>query len=206
MKKILSLAMMAMMLCTSMAWSQNSFYKFKMKDLDGREVSMKEYKGKVVLVVNVASRCGLTPQYEGLVKLYQKYQDRGLVVLGFPCNQFLGQEPGTSEEIRGFCSTTYGVDFPIFEKIDVNGENAAPLYKWLKKQAPFAGYPEQYAQFAAMLTQIHQQTGTGYDQGDEVRWNFGKFLINRKGKVIARFEPMVTPEELESVIEKLLAE
>lgn len=206
MKRFLSMAILAVMLCTGMAWGQNSFYKFKMKDLDGRQVSMKEYKGKVVLVVNVASRCGLTPQYEGLVKLYKKYQDKGLVVLGFPCNQFLGQEPGTSEEIRGFCSTTYGVDFPIFEKIDVNGENAAPLYKWLKKQAPFAGYPEEHAQFAAMLTQIHQKTGTGYDQGDEIRWNFGKFLINRKGKVVARFEPMVTPEEIESAIEKLLAE
>lgn len=204
MKKILSIVMLAAMLCSSMAWGQNAFYKFKMKDLDGKMVSMKDYKGKVVLVVNVASRCGLTPQYEGLVQLYHKYKDQGLVVLGFPCNQFLGQEPGSSDEIRGFCSANYGVDFPIFEKIEVNGENAAPLYKWLKKQAPFAGYPEQHAEFAAMLDQIHQKTGSGYDKGDEIRWNFGKFLLDRKGKVVARIEPMVTPEEMEAQIVELL--
>lgn len=204
MKKLLSIALLCGMFFAGQTWAQNSFYKFKMKDLDGKEVSMKDYKGKLVLVVNVASRCGLTPQYEGLVNLYHKYKAQGLVVLGFPCNQFLGQEPGTSEEIRGFCSANYGVDFPIFEKIDVNGENAAPLYKWLKKQAPFAGYPEQHAEFAAMIDQIHQKTGSGFDKGDEIRWNFGKFIINRKGKVVARIEPMVTPEELESEIIRLL--
>lgn len=202
MKKIFSMAVLTMIL--SMAWGQNSFYKFTMNDLDGNPVRMQEYKGKVVLVVNVASRCGLTPQYEGLVNLYNKYRDKGLVILGFPCNQFLGQEPGTSSEIRSFCSTTFGVDFPIFEKIDVNGPNAAPLYKWLKKKAPFAGYPQQHAEFAAMLEQIHEKTGSGFNQGNEVRWNFGKFLINRKGKVVARFEPMVTPEEIEAAIQELL--
>lgn len=204
MKKLVSLILFAAVLFCGMAWSQNSFYKFKMKDLDGREVSMKEYKGKVVLVVNVASRCGLTPQYEALVDLYHKYQSQGLVILAFPCNQFLQQEPGTSEEIKGFCTANYGVDFPLFEKIDVNGPNAAPLYKWLKKQAPFVGYPQEHAEFAAMLDQIHQKTGSGYDKGDEVRWNFGKFLINRKGKVVARFEPMVTPQEIESQIQAIL--
>lgn len=204
MKHLLIIAMAALMLCAGSLNAQNSFYKFKMKDLDGKEVSMSDYKGKVVLVVNVASRCGLTPQYDGLVKLYKKYASQGLVVLGFPCNQFLGQEPGTSEEIRGFCSTTYGVDFPIFEKIEVNGPNAAPLYKWLKKKAPFKGYPEKYAEFAAQLDMIHQKTNSGFDKGNEVRWNFGKFLIDRKGKVAGRFEPMVSPEEIEAEIVKLL--
>lgn len=203
MKKLFTLLLATLMLST-MAVAQKSFYKFTMNDLDGKPVSMSDYKGKVVLIVNVASRCGLTPQYEGLVSLYKKYQSQGLVVLGFPCNQFLGQEPGTSEEIRGFCSATYGVDFPIFEKIEVNGPNAAPLYKWLKKKATFKGYPAQHADFAAMLDQIHQKTQSGYDKGDEIRWNFGKFLIDRKGKVVARFEPMVTPEEIESQIQALL--
>lgn len=203
MKKILTLTLLVTLIST-FAMAQGSFYKFKLNDIHGNKVSMKQYKGKVVLVVNVASRCGLTPQYEGLVNLYHKYKDKGLVVLGFPSNQFLGQEPGTSAEIQTFCSTTFGVDFPIFEKINVNGPDAAPLYKWLKKQAPFAGYPAHHAQFAAMLDNIHQQTGSGYDQGDEIRWNFGKFLIDRNGKVVARFEPMVTPEELESDLLKWL--
>lgn len=205
MKKLLALLLMAA-IGLGTAWSQESFYKFKMKNLDGKMTKMKEYKGKVVLVVNVASRCGLTPQYEGLVNLYKKYAEKGLVVLGFPCNQFLGQEPGTTGEIQQFCSATYGVDFPMFEKIEVNGPNAAPLYKWLKRQAPFKGYPEEGAEFGALITNIHQKTGTGYDQGDEIRWNFGKFLLDRKGRVVARFEPMVAPEEIESEIVRLLEE
>ena len=203
MKKAFTFALFALLM-SGIVVAQSSFYKFKMNDIDGNKVSMKQYKGKVVLVVNVASRCGLTPQYEGLVNLYHKYKDKGLVVLGFPCNQFLGQEPGSSSDIQTFCSTTFGVDFPMFEKIDVNGPHAAPLYKWLKKEAPFVGYPAHHAEFAAMLDNIHQKTGSGFDKGDEVRWNFGKFLIDRNGKVVARFEPMVTPEELEADLLKWL--
>lgn len=204
MKKLLLLAICSLLAFSSVV-AQKNIYDFTVKDIEGNTVSMKDYSGKVLLVVNVASKCGLTPQYEGLEALYEKYKDQGLVIIAFPCNQFLEQEPGTSAEIRSFCSANYNVSFPIMEKIDVNGANAAPIYQWLKKKAPFKGYPAEYAQFAAMLDQIHQQTGTGYDKGDNIRWNFGKFLVSRNGKKVTRFEPMVTPAEIEAAIEKALA-
>lgn len=203
MKKILMLMAMSIMMMAG-AIAQKSIYNFKVTDLYGKTVNMKDYKGKVILIVNVASHCGLTPQYEGLEALYNMYKDRGLVILGFPCNQFLGQEPGTAEEISTFCSANYGVTFTMMEKIDVNGDKAAPIYKWLKKKAPYKGYPEQHAQFGAMIDQIHQKTNSGYDTGDNIRWNFGKFLVARDGKTITRFEPMVTPAELQSAIEEAL--
>ena len=182
----------------------NGIYDITVKDIDGSDVSLANYKGKVLLIVNVASKCGLTPQYEGLEALYQKYKDQGLEILGFPCNQFLGQEPGTNEEIQSFCSLNYNVTFPLFDKIDVNGEAESPLYAYLKEQAPFKGYPEGAEEFAARLDQIHQQTGTGFDQGDAIRWNFGKFLVSKDGKTILRFEPMVTPDMLEEAIQEFL--
>ena len=184
----------------------SGIYDITVKDMDGSDVSLANYKGKVLLIVNVASKCGLTPQYEGLEALYQKYKDQGLEILAFPCNQFLGQEPGTNEEIQSFCSLNYNVTFPLFDKIDVNGEAESPLYTYLKEQAPFKGYPEGAEEFAARLDQIHQQTGTGFDQGDAIRWNFGKFLVSKDGKTILRFEPMVTPDMLEETIQELLYE
>ena len=183
----------------------SGIYDITVKDMDGSDVSLANYKGKVLLIVNVASKCGLTPQYEGLEALYQKYKDQGLEILGFPCNQFLGQEPGTNEEIQSFCSLNYNVTFPLFDKIDVNGEAESPLYTYLKEQAPFKGYPEGAEEFAAQLDEIHQKTGTGFDQGDAIRWNFGKFLVSKDGKTILRFEPMVTPDMMEGAIEELLA-
>ena len=182
----------------------SGFYDITVKDMDGNDVSLANYKGKVLLIVNVASKCGLTPQYEGLEALYQKYKDQGLEILAFPCNQFLGQEPGTNEEIQSFCSLNYNVTFPLFDKIDVNGEAESPLYTYLKKQAPFKGYPEGAEEFAAQLDQIHQKTGTGFDQGDAIRWNFGKFLVSKDGKTILRFEPMVTPDMMEDAIQEFL--
>ena len=158
-----------------------NFYQFNAKTLQGKEVSMKNYEGKVVLVVNVASKCGFTPQYEGLEALYKKYSSKGLVILGFPCNQFAGQEPGNAEEIAKFCSLTYGVNFPMFAKIDVNGDNADPLYKYLKKVLP------------GTIT-------------NDIKWNFTKFLLDREGKPIKRFAPTVKPDEITGDIEKLLAE
>ena len=184
----------------------SGIYDITVKDIDGSDVLLANYKGKVMLIVNVASKCGLTPQYEGLEALYRKYKDQGLEILGFPCNQFLGQEPGTKEEIQSFCSLTYNVTFPLFDKIDVNGENESPLYTYLKEQAPFKGYPEGAEEFAAMLDEIHQKTGTGFDQGDAIRWNFGKFLVSRDGKTILRFEPMVMPADLEADIQRMLEE
>lgn len=183
---------------------KQSIYDISVKDIDGKEVPMSAYKGKVLLIVNVASKCGLTPQYEGLEALYEKYKDQGLEILAFPCNQFLGQELGSNEDIQSFCSLTYNVTFPIFDKIDVNGENESPLYTYLKAQAPFAGYPEGFEQFAEQLTMIHQKTGTGFDQGDAIKWNFGKFLVSKDGKTIQRFEPMVSPEMMEADIEAML--
>ena len=157
-----------------------SFYDFKAKSLQGKEKSMDEYKGKVVLVVNTASKCGLTPQYEGLEKLYREYKDKGLVILGFPCNQFAGQEPGGEKEISEGCLINYGVSFPMFSKIDVNGPSADPIYKYLKSELP--GFP-----------------------GNEIKWNFGKFMLDRNGKPYKRFSPFTKPEKLRKDIEKLLS-
>lgn len=141
---------------------------------------MDAFRGKVLLIVNVASRCGFTPQYAGLQKLYDRFQERGLEILGFPCNQFGGQEPGTDAEIGQFCSLNYGVTFPIFSKVQVNGAEAIPLYQYLKKEAP------------------------GLLGTEAIKWNFTKFLVDRNGKVIDRFAPTSTPESMESAIEKLL--
>jgi len=160
--------------------STMNFYQFKAKSLQGKEISMKDYAGKVVLIVNTASKCGFTPQYEGLEKLYKDYKDKGFVILGFPCNQFGNQEPGSAEEISKFCTLNYSVNFPMFMKIDVNGEKADPLYKYLKVELP----------------------GT---LGNEIKWNFTKFLLDRNGKPVKRYGSIVKPEEITKEIEKLLA-
>lgn len=157
------------------------FYQFKAKSINGKEISMHDYKGKVVLVVNTASKCGFTPQYEGLEKLYKEFKNKGLVILGFPCNQFASQEPGSAEEISKFCTLNYGVTFPLFSKIEVNGENADPLYKFLKNSLP----------------------GTF---GNEIKWNFTKFLLDKKGNPIKRYAPITKPEDITKDIENLLFE
>ena len=187
-----------------LALPAQSVYDFTVKDIKGNDVSLANYKGKVLLIVNVASKCGLTPQYEGLETLYQKYKDQGLEILAFPCNQFLEQEPGTNEEILDFCSVNYNITFPLFDKIDVNGKEESPLYTFLKAKAPFKGYPEGYEAFASQLTKIHQQTGSGFEKGNAIKWNFGKFLISKDGQTILRFEPMVSPESLEEAIKEML--
>ena len=206
MKKLLILATLAMLMFTGCNNSKTtqSIYDISVKDINGKDVQLSAYKGKVLLIVNVASKCGLTPQYEGLEALYQKYKDQGLEILAFPCNQFLGQEPGSNDEIQSFCSLTYNVSFPLFDKIDVNGESESPLYTYLKAQAPFTGYPEGAEQFGEQLNKIHQSTGTGFDQGDAIKWNFGKFLVSKDGKTIKRYEPMVTPDMMEKDIESFL--
>ena len=160
-----------------------SIYDFTVNDIHGKPVKLDKYRGKVMLIVNTASECGFTPQYKGLEAMYEKLHDKGLEVLGFPCNQFGGQEPGSPEEIATFCSTSYGVTFPMFEKIEVNGDNAHPLYEELKKIADAEGH-----------------------SGD-IRWNFEKFLIGRDGEVVARFSPQTEPEsaELVAALESALA-
>ena len=157
-----------------------SLYDFSAQTLDGKPAPLADYRGRVVLIVNTASKCGFTPQYEGLEALWRDYKDKGLTILGFPCNQFGAQEPGNAEEIANFCSLTYDVSFPMMAKIDVNGPKADPLYAFLK----------------------HEKKGL---LGSEsIKWNFTKFLVDKTGKVVARFGPMDTPQALKGAIEKLL--
>ena len=157
-----------------------SVYDFSVETLDGRPAPLADYRGKVLLIVNTASKCGFTPQYEGLEALHRKYVDQGFEVLGFPCNQFGAQEPGNAEEIQSFCSLTYDVTFPMFAKIDVNGPKTHPLYEYLK----------------------HEKKGLLGSEG--VKWNFTKFLVGKDGEVAQRFAPQTTPKDIESAIEKLL--
>ena len=157
----------------------SKFYQFDAETLQGKNLSMEEFKGKAVLVVNTASKCGLTPQYKGLEELYKSYKDKGLVILGFPCNQFANQEPGDSKSISEGCLINYGVSFPVFSKVDVNGDSAHPLFKYLRSELKGFG-------------------------GDKIKWNFTKFLIDGKGNPVKRFAPTVKPEKLVKHIERLL--
>lgn len=166
-----------------MAETTESVFNFQAENLDGRPIRLAEFTGKVLLIVNTASQCGFTPQYTGLEKLYQTYKDRGLEVLGFPCNQFGSQEPGSAADIGAFCEKNYGVSFPMFGKIEVNGENAHPLYRFLKKEKP------------GLLGPLG---------GGAIKWNFTKFLINRQGEVVARYASTTKPESLAKDIERLL--
>jgi glutathione peroxidase len=171
----------AALLMQCLALSASSIHDTPVKDIDGKSTTLQPYRGKVLLIVNVASRCGFTPQYKALEAVYEKYKDKGFVVLGFPCNQFGGQEPGTDEEIKQFCSSKYNVTFPMFDKIDVNGPNRHPLYASLAgKDSPYPG---------------------------DIKWNFSKFLVSRDGKIIKRFESPVAPEspQVTQAIEAALA-
>ena len=175
-----------------------STYDFAATAADGTPVPLSDYEGKVLLVVNVASKCGLTPQYEGLEALYRDDKDRGLEILGFPCNQFKGQEPGTDDEIQDFCKTTYDVTFPVFRKIEVNGPDADPLYAYLRSEAP-GDFGPQYGDFHAAISRLVPDAGAG-----DIRWNFTKFLIGRDGKVIKRYEPPVPPADIKADLENYL--
>ena len=156
-----------------------NIYDFKVRSAKGEEVSMADYKGKVLLIVNTATGCGFTPQYEGLQKLYDKYKDKGLEILDFPCNQFGHQAPGTEEEIQEFCTLKYKTTFPLFAKVDVNGKNEEPLFRYLKSQE-------------------------GGFLGDDIKWNFTKFLVTRDGRVVGRYAPITKPENIEGDILKFL--
>jgi len=159
----------------------SKIYGFTVLDREGKEVSLDKFAGKVLLIVNTATGCGFTPQYAGLEKMYEDYKDKGFLILDFPCNQFANQEPGTAEDISNFCTANYGVSFPMFMKIDVNGKNADPIYKYLKDVLP----------------------GTF---GDSIKWNFTKFLINKQGIPVERYAPTTKPASIEDDIKKLLAE
>lgn len=178
-----------------------TLYDFMVLDTKKQPVSLAEYKGKVLLVVNTATGCGFTPQYEALENLYKRYQDKGLVILDFPCNQFAGQAPGTEEEIVTFCQLKYNVSFPQFAKIEVNGENASPLFEYLKEQAPSEEYNGLKAKSTAKLLKTISKT---YKKENDIRWNFTKFLVDREGNVIGRYAPTTKPEDIEKDILKLL--
>jgi glutathione peroxidase len=168
-----------LLVASLIAGGKMSIYEIEVKDIDGKTLTLQKYENRVMLIVNVASKCGFTGQYEGLQELHEKYADQGLSILGFPCNQFLLQEPGTEEEIKNFCMSSFGVEFDMFSKIDVNGADTHPLYTYLKEQA---------GGFAI----------------DAIKWNFTKFLVDKKGKVIKRYAPSVKPSEIEEDIKKLL--
>ncbi len=180
-----------------------SVHSYTVRTIDGADVSLSQYQGKVLLIVNTASRCGFTPQYEGLEALYRRYKDQGFVVLGFPCNQFAGQEPGDAEEIKTFCSVNYNVTFPLFDKVNVRGEDAHPLFHYLTAKKPFRGFDPAHP-ITDKLNEVLKQEFPEYLGDDSIKWNFTKFLINREGGVIARFEPTTTPEALTEAVEKAL--
>lgn len=159
----------------------DNVYTFKGVNMQGKEVALSDYQGKVLLIVNTASKCGFTPQFKGLESLYQQYKDKGLEILGFPCNQFGHQDPGSNDEISQFCELNYGVTFPMFQKVDVNGDSAHPLFKYLKTQAP-----------GLLGTQA-------------IKWNFTKFLVDKNGKVVDRYAPTDTPEKIAKDVARLLA-
>jgi len=176
-----------------------SVHDFAATAADGSQVSLADYEGKVVLVVNVASKCGLTPQYEGLESLYREDKERGLEILGFPCNQFKEQEPGSDDEIQAFCKATYDVTFPVFAKVDVNGPTADPLYAHLRSEAP-GDFGPAYGDFYKAISNIRPEA----DGTDEVKWNFTKFLVDRDGTVIKRYEPPVSPADIKADLEQYL--
>lgn len=198
--------MLLILTMTSMAQNterkMKTVYDFSLKDKQGNEVSLEQYKGKVLLIVNTATGCGFTPQYEDLEAMYHKLQSKGLEILDIPCNQFGHQAPGSDEEIKEFCTVKFGADFPQFKKSDVNGANELPLYTWLKSEKPcLGGYDEK---LAAVMEKLYNEANPEPRKKDDIQWNFTKFLISRDGQVIARFEPVVDMKEVEKQVEAAL--
>ena len=178
-------------------------YDFTVQSIDGRPVPLAEFCGKVLLIVNTASKCGFTPQYAELEMLYTKWKGKGFEVLGFPCNQFLDQEPDSNESIQAFCQKNYGVTFPMFAKIDVNGPNASPLYDYLRAQEPFGGFDLSHP-IGKKLDEILSEGGKNYQTGNDIKWNFTKFLVDRTGEVVQRFEPTAPLGDIEEAVARLL--
>jgi len=181
--------------------SKMKIYDFKAQGNKGQEVDFAQYEGKVLMIVNTASKCGFTPQYDGLEALYQKYKDQGLVIVGFPCDQFAGQEPGSNEEIAEFCRLNHGVTFPLMAKTDVNGPKAEPIFEYLKAQAP----TEEYNGLKAKATKtMLKGLSKSVEKDSDILWNFTKFLVNRDGTVVKRYAPVVKPEDIEKDIQEML--
>ena len=188
------------------AYAQNNkqmakIYDYKSLSNTGAEVDFSQYEGKVLMIVNTASKCGFTPQYDGLEELYRKYKDQGLVIIGFPCDQFAGQEPGSDEEIEEFCRLNHGVTFPLMAKTEVNGANAEPIFEYLKTQAP----TEEYKGIKAKATQkMLKGISKSVEKNSDILWNFTKFLISRDGSVVKRYAPTTEPKEIEADIKAML--
>ena len=179
-----------------------SFYDYTIKDGAGNDVVLSSFAGKVVLVVNTATGCGFTPQYEPIEKWYEKYHDQGLEILDIPCNQFMGQAPGSDDEIKSFCQLHYNTTFPQMKKSDVNGENQLPLYAWLKSQQPFKGFPDN--EMGRLLDGLLPKFDPDYKNNPDIKWNFTKFVIDKNGNAVARFEPSHDLDEVEACFTSLL--
>lgn len=178
-------------------------YDFSAKSIEGKEVMLSDYRGKVLLIVNTASKCGFTPQYKDLQALYEKYAEQGFEILGFPSNQFAEQEPDSNEQVKTFCQLNFGVTFSLFAKGDVRGETAQPLFKFLTSQVPFRGFDANHP-IAAKLQSVLEEKFPEILEGDSIKWNFTKFLIDRNGNVVERFEPTTLPADMEKDIQNLL--
>ena len=183
--------------------SAQEIYDFKVMNDEGQEVSLSDYKGKVLLIVNTATRCGFTPQYNELEALYKKFKSEGLEILDFPCNQFGEQAPGTIQEIHQFCTANFDIQFPQFDKIEVNGENEAPLYTYLKAQKGFSGF-DLNDKTGKFMDEMLRKKDADYDKKSDIKWNFTKFLISRDGRVVKRYEPMDKTADIEADIRKEL--
>lgn len=186
-----------------MAQEADGVHQFSVKGGNGQDVSLSQYGGKVLLIVNTATKCGFTPQYEELEALYQDYKDQGFVILDFPCNQFGEQAPGSYEEIHAFCTGKYNITFPQFEKLDVNGENADPLFTYLKSQKGFQGFDTK-DRIGKLLDTRFRKQDPDYDKNPDIKWNFTKFLVDREGNVVARFEPTAKAADIEVCLKQIL--
>lgn len=181
-----------------------SIYDFVVKKRDGEETTLSDYKDKVLLIVNTATGCGFTPQYKDLEKLYEDNKDKGFEILDFPCNQFMNQAPGTDEEIHSFCTLKYGTTFPQFSKIDVNGDNASPLFKYLEENTKFEGFAKNAK--GPVLSAVSKKMDSDYKNNGKIKWNFTKFLISKDGEILKRFEPNEPMKNVEEAVEKALGE
>ena len=179
-----------------------SIYDYSVKNAEGKDLPLGQYQGKVLLIVNTATGCGFTPHYEPLEEMYRKYHDRGLEIIDIPCNQFGGQAPGTDEEIHQFCTLHYNTTFPQMKKSDVNGENELPLYTFLKSSRGFEGMPE--GQYSDVIVKMLAAADPDYDKKPDIKWNFTKFVVDRAGSVVARFEPTADMKDVEACVASLL--
>lgn len=202
MKKIL---VILMCLIPRIASGQDHLYPFYLGTDEGKVISLKQFEGKVLLIVNTATECGFTPQYKDLQTIYQRYRHLGFEILDVPCNQFGGQAPGSMDEIKSFCSAKYATTFPLFYKLEVNGENEHPLYKFLKSKMPFKGFDTSTA-IGKRLDEMLRRKNPNYAQSADIKWNFTKFLIDRKGRAVQRFEPTEDMKTVEDAVKKLLAQ